>query len=70
MGARPQPEPLSPAASDFQQLLEWLMRIQRLKSEVNTLEKEVRDRLKAARVLLRIAPFLKMDKEAGEIPST
>jgi hypothetical protein len=70
MGARPQPEPFTPAAIDFQQLLERLTSIQRLESEINTLEREVRDRLKAARVLLQITPFLKMDKEAGEIPST
>jgi hypothetical protein len=70
MGARPQPEPFTPAAIDFQRLLERLTSIQRLESEVNTLEREVRDRLKVARVLLRITPFLKTDKEAGEIPST
>jgi hypothetical protein len=70
MGAQPQPEPLSPAAIDFQWLLGWLISIQKLESEINTLEREVRDWLKAARVLLWITPFLKMDKEAGEIPST
>jgi hypothetical protein len=70
MGMRPQPEPFSPASVDFQRLLGRLVTIQKLESEINSQEREVRDRLKAARVLLRISPFLKMDKEAGEIPST
>jgi len=70
MGARPQPEPFSPAANDFQRLLGQLTSIQRLESKLNTLEREVSDRLKAARVLLQITPFLRMDKEVGEIPST
>jgi hypothetical protein len=70
MGMRPQPEPFSPASVDFQRLLGQLVTIQKLESKINSQEREVKDRLKAARVLLRISPFLKMDKEAGEIPST
>jgi hypothetical protein len=70
MGKRPQPAPFSPAAIDFHRLLERLTSIQRLESEINTLEVNVRHRLKAARVLLRISPYLKMDKEGGEVPSS
>jgi hypothetical protein len=70
LGKRPQPEPLSLGAYDFQRLLERLTSIQRLESQLTTLEREVTDRLQAARVLLRISPFLKMDREEGEVPST
>jgi hypothetical protein len=70
MGKRPQPAPLSSAAIDFHRLLERLISIQRLESKVNTLEMDVRHRLKAARALLRISPYLKMDKEGGEVPSS
>jgi hypothetical protein len=34
------------------------------------LEQDVKARLTAAQVLLRIAPFCKVDKELGEVPST
>jgi hypothetical protein len=69
LGKRPQPEPLSLGAYDFQRLLEQLTTIQRLESQLVTLEREVTNHLQAARVLLQISPFLKMDRERGEVPS-
>ena len=70
LGARPQAPPFTETANDFERLRIRLESIQAIESHLNTLEKEVKDRLKAAQVLLRITPLLKVDKEPGEVPST
>jgi hypothetical protein len=70
LGARSQAPPFTQTTNDFERLRIRLESIQAIESHLNTLEKEAKDHLKAAQVLLRITPLLKVDKEPGKVPST
>jgi hypothetical protein len=55
---------------DHEQLCTHLQSIVADEESLNGLEREVKDCLKAAQVLLQISLSCKVDKELGKVPST
>jgi hypothetical protein len=61
---------LSQVDQDHEQLRTHLRHIEADEESLNLLEQDIKNHLTAAQVLLCIAPFCKVDKELGEVPST
>jgi hypothetical protein len=55
---------------DHERIRACLRHIEADQESLSTLEQDVKARLTAAQVLLRIAPFCRVDKELSNVPST